>query len=163
MIALARAGERVSRVEVRVVGDRYGVWIDDRVLDVDLCDGGSGFLNLLVDGESHDVTVERIKDAFAVTIDGARVIVGFGPTAAAGVAPRHGVEPVVRLVAPMPGKIVRTLVPAGSHVEAGQGLVVMEAMKMENELRAPRAGTVREVHVQEGQTVETGALLAVVE
>jgi biotin carboxyl carrier protein len=63
----------------------------------------------------------------------------------------------------MPGKILRTLVAAGSPVEAGQGLVVMEAMKMENELRAPRAGTVRAVHVQEGQTVETGTLLAVVE
>ncbi|MBI3932606.1 MAG: acetyl-CoA carboxylase biotin carboxyl carrier protein subunit [Acidobacteria bacterium] len=63
----------------------------------------------------------------------------------------------------MPGKIVRVLVGAGDEVGAGQGLVVMEAMKMENELRAPRAGRVRELPVREGQTVETGALLALVE
>jgi biotin carboxyl carrier protein len=163
MIALARAGERVSRVEVRVFEDRYRVAIDDRALHVDVRDCGPGFLSLLVDGTSHDVALERVKEGFAVTVDGTRTIVALGPTVPAGVAPHHGVAPVVRLLAPMPGKILRTLVPAGSTVEAGQGLVVMEAMKMENELRAPRAGTVREVHVKEGQTVETGALLAVVE
>jgi biotin carboxyl carrier protein len=63
----------------------------------------------------------------------------------------------------MPGKLVRLLVEAGQAVEAGQGLLVMEAMKMENELRAPRAGRVREVHVSERQAVETGALLLVLE
>jgi biotin carboxyl carrier protein len=63
----------------------------------------------------------------------------------------------------MPGKMVRILVESGQAVQADQGLVVMEAMKMENELRSPRAGRVREVHVREGQAVETGALLVVVD
>jgi biotin carboxyl carrier protein len=63
----------------------------------------------------------------------------------------------------MPGKIVRLLVEAGQQVQAEQGLVVVEAMKMENELRAPRAGCVREVGVREGQAVEMGAVLVVVE
>jgi biotin carboxyl carrier protein len=63
----------------------------------------------------------------------------------------------------MPGKIVRVLVAAGQQVEAGAGLLVMEAMKMENELKAPRAGRVREVRVDERQAVETGALLLVLE
>jgi biotin carboxyl carrier protein len=62
----------------------------------------------------------------------------------------------------MPGRVVRVLVEAGKDVEAGQGLVVVEAMKMENELRALRAGRVTEIAVREGQTVETGALLVVV-
>ena len=67
------------------------------------------------------------------------------------------------LAAPMPGLIVRVNVEVGDQVQPGQGLVVMEAMKMENELRAPRAGRVAEVHARERQTVETGALLVVVE
>jgi biotin carboxyl carrier protein len=63
----------------------------------------------------------------------------------------------------MPGKVVRILAAVGQHVQAGQGVVVVEAMKMENELRAPRSGVVKEVSVQEGTSVEAGALLAVVE
>jgi biotin carboxyl carrier protein len=68
-----------------------------------------------------------------------------------------------RLVAPMPGKIVRVLVQVGDTVVARQGLVVVEAMKMENELRAARDGRVKEVHVAEGAPVEAGRLLLVVE
>lgn len=67
-----------------------------------------------------------------------------------------------RLVAPMPGKIVRVLVKRGDVVKTRQPLVVVEAMKMENELRAPAAGIVAELHVQEGQSIDAGALLAVV-
>lgn len=63
------------------------------------------------------------------------------------------------LKAPMPGLIVRVLVNAGDTVEAGQGLIVMEAMKMENELRAAAAGTVKSVAIQQGAAVEKGALL----
>jgi len=63
------------------------------------------------------------------------------------------------LVAPMPGMIVRVTVAEGDGVRAGQGLVVMEAMKMENELRAATAGTVKRVHVAPGTAVEKGALL----
>jgi biotin carboxyl carrier protein len=68
-----------------------------------------------------------------------------------------------RLLAPMPGKVVRVLVAAGDRVEPRQGLVVVEAMKMENELRAGRAGRVREIAVVEGASVEAGALLVVLE
>ena len=63
------------------------------------------------------------------------------------------------LVAPMPGMIVRVNVGAGDEVHAGQGMVVMEAMKMENELRAATGGTVKRVHVAPGTAVEKGALL----
>ena len=63
------------------------------------------------------------------------------------------------LVAPMPGMIVRVTVGAGDEVQAGQGMVVMEAMKMENELRAATGGTVKRVHVAPGTAVEKGALL----
>jgi biotin carboxyl carrier protein len=69
----------------------------------------------------------------------------------------------LRISAPMPGKIVRVAVEPGQSVAAGEPLVVMEAMKMENEIRAPREGTVKEIAVRAGQAVETGAVLAVLD
>jgi len=68
-----------------------------------------------------------------------------------------------RIAAPMPGKVVRMLVKPGDAVQPRQGLVVVEAMKMENELRAARAGQVRDVFVREGQSVEAGTPLVTVE
>jgi biotin carboxyl carrier protein len=68
-----------------------------------------------------------------------------------------------RLVAPMPGKVVRVLVQPGDAVTARQPLIVVEAMKMENELRAGRDGTVAEVHAREGQSIDAGALLVIVQ
>ena len=81
------------------------------------------------------------------------------PGARAEVA-RHGPQ---RVVAPMPGRIAKVLVQAGDVVAARQGLVVVEAMKMENELRSPRAGTVTEVRAVEGALVEANAVLMVIE
>ncbi len=78
-------------------------------------------------------------------------------------AGRFGVAGRQEVVAPMPGRGVKVLVRAGDAVKRGQGLVVVEAMKMENELKAPKAGKVLEVLVKEGQAVEGGARLAVVE
>ena len=67
------------------------------------------------------------------------------------------------MTAPMPGKVVRVLVEAGDAIVARQPLVVVEAMKMENELRAGRDGTVAEVHACEGVSVDAGALLVVIQ
>jgi biotin carboxyl carrier protein len=67
-----------------------------------------------------------------------------------------------QIVAPMPGKIVRLLVKAGERVEAGQGLLVVEAMKMQNEIRSPKSGTVERVLAEEGQAVNAGEVLCVV-
>ena len=83
-----------------------------------------------------------------------------GDSARAGATAGSG---PARIVAPMPGRVVRILAAVGQEVQAGQGVVVIEAMKMENEVRAPRGGLVREVSVEEGASVEAGALLAVVE
>jgi biotin carboxyl carrier protein len=70
---------------------------------------------------------------------------------------------LVRITAPMPGRVLRVLVAAGDQVAARQPLVVVEAMKMENELSSPRAGTVKEVAVRPTESVEPGRLLVVVE
>jgi len=79
------------------------------------------------------------------------------PGAAAGA---HG---KVRITAPMPGKVVRILVAQGDEVTAGQGIAVVEAMKMQNELKSPRDGRVTSVKVQENDSVNAGAVLAVIE
>jgi biotin carboxyl carrier protein len=163
VILEALVGERAFRVEIRTTGAQYRVVVDDRPLEVDFLASGEGFFSLVADGESHDVALERGPRGFAVTVNGYRTIVDLGAPVPSGLAPRHAPSGDSRLVAPMPGKVVRVLVPAGTPVLAGQGLVVMEAMKMENELLAPRPGTVKEVHVREGQAVETGALLVTVE
>ena len=66
------------------------------------------------------------------------------------------------VVAPMPGKVVRVLVHEGDTVESGQGILVVEAMKMQNEIRSPKAGTVERLNVKEGQPVNAGEVLCVV-
>jgi biotin carboxyl carrier protein len=75
----------------------------------------------------------------------------------------HGIEGRQNLVAPMPGKVVRVLVAAGDEVALGQGVVVVEAMKMQNEIKSPKAGRVLEVRVTEGATVGANQILAIVE
>ena len=72
---------------------------------------------------------------------------------------RDGRQPVV---APMPGKVVRVLVAAGEAIEAGQGIAVVEAMKMQNEVRSPKSGSVERLFVAEGQTVNAGEVLATI-
>ena len=79
---------------------------------------------------------------------------------AAGAGEQGG---LAQVKAPMPGKVVRVLVEVGQAVEAGQGLVVVEAMKMQNELKSPKSGTVAELRAEAGSTVNAGDVLVVVE
>lgn len=164
MIVEATAGGRTARVEVTGGDGRYQVTVDGRVLTIDHGRLGPHDRTLLVDGRSHDVTLARREDVYTVVLEGRAIEIQLGDAAPgdAGVARPRSAGPV-RLTAPMPGKLVRLLVAADQEVAAGQGLLVMEAMKMENELKAPRAGRVREIHVAERQAVETGALLLVLE
>ena len=104
---------------------------------------------------------------FDVHLDGRTIPVQIRPAGSFGRQNRVGTgAPTTgpqRVVAPMPGKVVRVLVKPGDEVKARQGLVVVEAMKMENELRAARDGRVRDVAVTEGQSVDAGAVLLIVE
>ena len=105
--------------------------------------GGHGELFVGLHGRTIDVTVNGRRSAHAE-------------------GPLHG-HGQVTIVAPMPGRVVRVLVAAGDPVDVRQPVVVVEAMKMENELRAPRAGHVREIAVAPGTSVEAGRVLAVIE
>jgi biotin carboxyl carrier protein len=99
-----------------------------------------------------------------VHIDGVPVEVSINQMRRAGAAAAHSADGgPQRVTAPMPGKIVRVLVAAGEAVRARQPVAVIEAMKMENELRAGRDGTVAEVLGRQGDSVEAGALLLVIQ
>ena len=164
MILEASVDGRTVRVEVRGAAGRYQVTLDGRPLDVDFQPAGPHFATLLVDGRSYEAGIVRQGDGYTVALTGATFDIELkDATRDEGASTRPRAAGPVRLKAPMPGKVVRLLVETGAQVEAGQGLLVMEAMKMENELKAPRAGRVREVHVGERQAVETGALLLVLE
>lgn len=153
---------QTARIEVREVQGRYRVSVGDRTLDLDWVGTGEHEASILVDGVSHDVSLERTAEGFGVLIRGDRFDVDLKDAVKGVALGKVAHTGPVKLNAPMPGKIVKVLVNQGDVVEAGRGVLVMEAMKMENELKAPRAGTVQEIRVKEGQAVEMGALLLVI-
>jgi biotin carboxyl carrier protein len=157
-------GRRV-RVEVQARGGLYDVLLDGRVWRVDWQEGAGRFVSMLVDGRSYEVGLEPRPEGFRVTVEETALEVALAEASARGgpAAFAHRAKGPTRVSAPMPGKVVRVLAGVGDDVAAAQGLLVMEAMKMENEMRAPRAGRVREVYVREGQAVETGAPLVLLE
>jgi len=158
----ATTGGKTARIEVREAQGRYRVSIGDKTLELDLVRTGEHEASVLIDGVSHDVTLEKTAEGFGVLIRGDRFDVDL-KDAVKGVALGKVTHTgPLKLTAPMPGKIVKVLVAPGEAVEAGRGVLVMEAMKMGNELKAARAGTVQEIKVREGQAVEMGALLLVI-
>jgi biotin carboxyl carrier protein len=124
-----------------------------------------GVFSVLLDGVSYDAYVEETPaGAMVVVIDGYRFeIEARDPRRWSRKSAGRGGDAVQSIVSPMPGKVVRVLATAGDTVEAGQGIVVVEAMKMQNELKAARAGTVRTLSAKEGATVSAGELLATIE
>ena len=161
-------GGRRLQVVVTRSGDGFAVSVDGKARQVDAARIDAHTLSLLVDmvwsnevsiatdPASGQLSVHVGAIPVGVTLNGRRRWGRKDEGAAAGSGPQ-------RLVAPMPGKVVRVLVKAGDLVAARQPVVVVEAMKMENELRAGREGTVAEIHVREGMSVDAGALLLVIQ
>jgi biotin carboxyl carrier protein len=143
---LVAFGDRRMTVTVAAVGERWSLLLGTRSVDVGFEPGRDGSQVVRVNGRPVRLTVAEPRTRF-----GRR---GQDAGAAAGAA---------AISAPMPGRVVKVLVAPGDIVAARQAVVVVEAMKMENELRAPRAGTVREIRAAEGASVEAGATLLVLE
>ena len=163
MIFEAAAAGRTARVEVHESGDDYVVAIDGRAIAVRVHPTQRHFFALEVDGRAYDAGALRRADGYTVALRGGTIEVSLAEGArGAVVLPRKAAGPA-KVSAPMPGKIVRVAASAGQVVKAGECLLVMEAMKMENEIRSPRDGRVKDVLVKEGQAVESGALLILVE
>lgn len=124
-----------------------------------------GVLSLLLDGRCYTCVLDQASDGLEVLVQGSRFpFTVQDPRSLRSRGGRGaGTEGPKAVKAPMPGRVVRVLVEAGAVVEAQQGLVVIEAMKMQNELKSPKAGTVVRVAVAEGETVQAGDVLIVVE
>jgi biotin carboxyl carrier protein len=142
------------------------VQVDDTVIACDVRDLGHGRLSLrLTDGSMHDLVVETETPSGhrVVHVDGLRLRAVVSTRVRRGASAAGPAAGPLRIVAPMPGKVVRVPVRPGDRVDARQPVVVIEAMKMENALSAGRIGIVREVLVQEGMSVEAGRPLVVLE
>ena len=121
--------------------------------------------SVLLSGQSREVYVTPSLDGQLQLQSGGREFMAEVVDPRSWQGRRHGAaeaEGRQQIGAPMPGKVVRLLVKAGDAVEAGQGLLVVEAMKMQNEIRSPKSGTVERVLVAEGQAVNAGEVLCVV-
>ena len=152
---------------VRRAGDGFAVDVDGRVHHVDRARADAHTVSLIGDSAWQRETVitpEAAPGRLSVRVGAVQVAVTLnghrGRRKRASGAAASG---PLRVIAPMPGKVVRVLVNAGQSVRARQPVVVVEAMKMENELRADRDGTVAEIHAREGTSVEAGALLVVIQ
>ena len=137
--------------------------IDGRRIDADAVRVLPEVYSILLGGQRFEVIAEENASGILLRAEGREYQVEIFDPRAWQRGRRGGIELEGRqqIVAPMPGKIVRVLSAVGQVVKAGQGLLVIEAMKMQNEMRSPKSGTVEKL-AREGQTVNAGEVLAVV-
>ncbi len=166
-VAIVNGSER--NIEIVEVGhERYRVTMDGRAMEVDARALNDTTLSVLLDDHAYNIESER-------TADGAQNLLVRGEVVNVEVLDLRKVRlrkvqesaagegGPVEITSPLPGMVVAVLVKDGQEVAEGQGLMVVEAMKMENELRAPRAGVVKNLKAKEGAAVDGGAVLCVVE
>jgi len=159
-------GSKKRTVELEAEGKSYRVSLDGQAVSVDATLIAEGTVSVLLDGQSFVVHVTPSLDGKLKLQTGPHEYTAelLDPRAWRG--RRHGAleaEGRQQITAPMPGRVIRVLVNAGDEVEAGQGLVVVEAMKMQNEIRSPKKGKVERLQAKEGQNVNAGEILAWVE
>jgi biotin carboxyl carrier protein len=160
-------GAETRRVEIHEVGEGvYDVTMDGRTVRVNACKSGRTIYSIIEDGRQHEAMVDESgASGFDVLVAGhlfhldarderSRLLTSSAASVMTG--PQT-------VSAQMPGKIVKVEVAVGETVREGQGIVIVEAMKMENEITSPIAGVVKELAVAEGDTVESGARLFVIE
>ncbi|MGC1452650.1 MAG: biotin/lipoyl-containing protein [Candidatus Sulfotelmatobacter sp.] len=144
-----------------------GAWtcrLDGREVEVDAVLARPDVLSLRIGNKAYEVKCERVAGEMHLWVGSARFAAEVrDPRSLHGrvrVVDDHGPK---KLTAPMPGKIVRVLVSQGADVEAGAGVLVVEAMKMQNEIKSPKKGTIQKILVSEGAAVNAGDVLAIVE
>jgi biotin carboxyl carrier protein len=152
------------RLDLNRVGSRWSCRVDGREVEVDAVLARPDVLSLRIGNHAYEVKCERVAGEMHLWVGSARFAAEVrDPRSLRGrvrAVDDHGPK---KLTAPMPGKIVRVLVNQGAEVEAGSGVVVVEAMKMQNEIKSPKRGTIQKILVSEGAAVNAGDVLAIVE
>ncbi len=163
-----RIGKKAVEVEVTRKSDHlFEVKIDDQVHEVDMRQSAPTLYTMHLGSTMHDVDVVDLQAPMQLAIDGEPFEVDVIDEIRRALLKRKGALDVAEgpqeILAPMPGKVVKVLVEKGAVVEEGQGVVIVEAMKMENVLKASFKGTITDIYVEAGQAVESRAPLAKIE
>jgi biotin carboxyl carrier protein len=144
---------------------QWVVRLDGREFPVDCLRVSADYLSLLINGESFELRANRSGESLTLFLNGnSYECTVRDPRSLRGrnrAAIREGGEQ--KLKASMPGKVVRVLAQPGEQIQAGQGIIVIEAMKMQNEVRSPKEGTLKSILVQLGANVNAGDVLAIIE
>ena len=161
----ALIGEREEELVIKVADGRVTAEVGGRVYDLEVREPQPDSFLFFLNTEVHECRVTERAEDFDVSIRGRNypvTIVDPKRLRSGQNSDRHH-HGAAEIVAPMPGKVVRVQIEAGAEVEKGTGLVVVEAMKMQNEMKSPRSGVVVSINVKPGDTVNAGDVLAVVE
>jgi biotin carboxyl carrier protein len=150
-------------VEEMEEGRLFAIERDGQRRVVDYVQQAPGVFSLLIDGVSYEAFLSRVGDDFRLVVEGEYYHMGVRETEGPEDTAEDGPTGPVEIRSVIPGRIVSCLVREGDVVHPGQGLVVVEAMKMENEMKAPVGGRIAVVAVTAGQTVEANTLLARIE
>jgi biotin carboxyl carrier protein len=155
---------RSFRLELERAEERWICSLDGRAIEIDAVLARPDVLSLRIGNKAYEVKCERVGGEMHLWVGAARFAAEVrDPRSLRGkarAADDHGPR---KLTAPMPGKIVRVLVSEGAAVEAGAGVLVVEAMKMQNEIKSPKKGTIQKILVSTGIAVNAGDVLAIVE
>jgi biotin carboxyl carrier protein len=167
MAFIAKLGEETYTVEIEDIGKSlYRIAVDGNEFLVDGKKTGRTSYSLIVDNRSFEIDVDNTEDEYRVLVDGRNYhvnLVDERKMRVGGAQSGLQLQGRQKVSVPMPGKVTAVLVSEGDAVEKGQGLIIVEAMKMENEVCSPITGEVKEIKVKAGDAVEGGAVLAIVE
>ncbi len=158
-------GDTTRLVEFKITDSEVQMIAGAVTYSAEVSEPEPGFFTVILDGRVFRCLPERTASGETeVIVNGQRIPVAVRDQkrlrSGAGDAHQSG---RATLTAPMPGKVVRILKAVGDEVESGQGVLVVEAMKMQNEVQSPKHGRVAELRVSEGQTVNAGEVMAVIE
>ena len=152
------------RLELNRQDEFWECRLDGRKVEVDAVLARRDVLSVIIGGKAYEIKRERTALDMHLWVGSVRYAAQLrDPRSLRSRATSDDGKGPRKLVAPMPGKVVRVLVQEGAEVDAGQGIVVVEAMKMQNEIKSPKRGIVRKLVASENAAVNSGDVLAVVE
>jgi biotin carboxyl carrier protein len=162
----AELNNEKHNVEIRRDGDRFFAVVDDRTYELEASEPEPNVFLLKHEGKIYEIYISPVvsgtshvrigSNEFDITIHDPKRLRSSGSGHEQG-------EGMAEIKTAMPGKVVRLLVESGTEVKKGDGVVIVEAMKMQNEMRSPKDGVVKEIRASEGSTVNAGEILAIIE